>query len=58
MAQVETRDKLSTLLPELIDRLDELGELRRVDGADWNLELGAITEMMALRDGPALLSIK
>jgi len=55
MAQVETRDMLRTPLRDLIDRLDELGELRRVDGADWNLELGAITEMMALRDGPALL---
>lgn len=42
-------------LRELLDALRPLGELRQVDGADWDLELGAITELMALRDGPALL---
>ena len=26
---------------------DKLGELRRVDGADWDLEFGAITEVAA-----------
>ena len=30
-----------------IDAVDRLGELRRVDGADWDLEIGAITEVAA-----------
>jgi hypothetical protein len=30
-----------------IDAADKLGELRRVEGADWDLELGAITEVAA-----------
>lgn len=48
-------DLLGTPLRDLIDAFDDLGELRRIDGADWNLELGAITEMLALQDGPTLL---
>lgn len=28
-----------------IAAVDEIGELKRIDGADWNIELGAITEM-------------
>jgi 3-polyprenyl-4-hydroxybenzoate decarboxylase len=35
--------------------LEELGELRRVNGADWNLEIGALTEIGAEQNGPALL---
>jgi 4-hydroxy-3-polyprenylbenzoate decarboxylase len=42
-------------LRELIHALDQMGDLEGVNGADWNVELGAITEMQALRDGPALL---
>src|SRR5205823_10765887 len=42
-------------LRTVIASLEADGQLRRVAGADWDLELGAITEMMALRDGPALL---
>jgi UbiD family decarboxylase len=42
-------------LREYVDRLDQLGYLRRVSGADWNLELGAIAELMIERGGPALL---
>jgi len=34
-------------LREYIDAVDRLGELRRVDGADWDLEIGAITEVTA-----------
>jgi hypothetical protein len=26
-----------------IERADELGEIRKIAGADWNLEIGAIT---------------
>ena len=31
-------------LREYVERLDQLGFLRRVEGADWNLELGAIAD--------------
>lgn len=56
MAQaIETRDLLGSDLREVVEELEELEELRHVDGADWNLEIGAITEMLALRDGPALM---
>src|SRR5581483_9560512 len=40
---------------EVIRSFEAMGELRHVDEADPHLELGAITEMMALREGPALL---
>src|SRR4051812_27580596 len=55
MATTETRNLLGTGLRDLVDELDRQDELKRIDGADWNLEIGAITEMLALRDGPALL---
>ncbi len=34
-------------LREFIQRVDALGELKRVEDADWNLEMGAITEVAA-----------
>ncbi|CAN0545313.1 unnamed protein product, partial [Laminaria digitata] len=37
-------------LRELIERFDEMGELARVDGADWNLEIGALSETVAAAD--------
>ncbi len=36
-------------------QLDDLGELRLVEGADWNLEIGVITELTNEMNGPALL---
>jgi UbiD family decarboxylase len=42
-------------LREFMQRLDEIGQLKRVEGADWDLEIGTITELMAERLGPALL---
>ena len=36
-------------------RLEETGELRRVDGANWEEEIGGITELMTEKLGPALL---
>ena len=45
-------------LRDFIDRLKlELGEdqIRVVDGANWNLEIGCLTELMAEKEGPALL---
>ena len=38
-----------------IEALADLGELRTVDGADWNLEIGALSEIGADQNGPALL---
>lgn len=43
-------------LREFIERLDELGVLRRISGADPHIEIGGITEVAAGRpDCPALL---
>lgn len=43
-------------LREFVDSVEDTSELARMDGADWDLELGAITEVVAEReDGPALL---
>lgn len=37
-------------------KAEEVGELRKVDGADWNLEIGVITELNTRRkNAPALL---
>src|SRR5512134_839683 len=35
--------------------VEKLGELRHVDGADWNLELGAISELNVKKDAPPAL---
>jgi UbiD family decarboxylase len=35
--------------------VERLGELKAVDGADWNLELGAISELNVKRDAPPAL---
>jgi UbiD family decarboxylase len=40
---------------EFIETVDRMGELERIDNAHWNLEIGAITELMAEKRGPALL---
>ncbi len=32
-------------LREWLDQVDRLGELKTVEGADWDLEMGAIIEM-------------
>jgi UbiD family decarboxylase len=43
-------------LREFVDRVDKLGALRRIDGADPRFEIGGITEVAAgLPDCPALL---
>ncbi len=42
-------------LRKYIEELKSIGELREVEGADWNLEIGAITELVGEKDGPALL---
>ncbi len=43
-------------LRDWLARADELGELRRINGADWNLEIGCISVLSSRRkDGPAFL---
>ncbi|MBI4332001.1 MAG: UbiD family decarboxylase [Chloroflexi bacterium] len=42
-------------LRAFIIQLEALNELKVVEGADWNLEIGAITELSDERNGPALL---
>lgn len=42
-------------LQVFVRELEELGELRKVEGADWNLEMGTLTEMVNEKKGPALL---
>ena len=39
----------------LLEKLDEMGQLLVVEGADWDLEIGTINELTAERKGPALL---
>ncbi len=38
-----------------LDRLESQGELRRVVGANWEEEIGGITELLTERQGPGLL---
>ncbi|HEX6528211.1 MAG TPA: UbiD family decarboxylase [Burkholderiales bacterium] len=38
-----------------LDAVEKLGELRQVRGADWNLELGAISELNVKKDAPPAL---
>jgi len=42
-------------LREYMAGIDNLGELRTVENADWNLEIGTISELNYERGGPALL---
>jgi UbiD family decarboxylase len=43
-------------LREFIKRADELGQVNRIEGADWNLEIGSITELQqSVPNAPMLL---
>lgn len=42
-------------LRPFLRQLEELGELTRVEEADWDLEIGTITELLDEKEGPALL---
>ncbi len=44
-------------LREWLERVERLGELKRIDGAHWNMEIAAITELarMESKEKPALL---
>ena len=46
-------------LRAFVERAEQEGELRRVDGADWNLEIGASTELSyAVPAGPAGAAVR
>ena len=38
-----------------IAQLEEIGQLKKIDGADWDVEIGAITEVVSDKEGPALV---
>ncbi len=42
-------------LREYLSKLKQHGELQEVEGADWNLEIGAITELGDEKNAPAFL---
>ena len=42
-------------LREYIKQAEELGEYRLIEGADWDLEIGTITELVAKPDTPLLM---
>lgn len=42
-------------LREYLEQLEKLGELKRIQGASWEEDIGGITELMNERGGPALL---
>jgi len=42
-------------LRQYLHKLESLGDLKRVDGANWEEDIGGITELMTERGGPALL---
>jgi 4-hydroxy-3-polyprenylbenzoate decarboxylase len=42
-------------LRDYVNAVDELGELRVINGADWDLEIGAITEVVARSPRPKML---
>lgn len=42
-------------LENFVEQVNRFGELSVVEGADWNLEIGAVTDLNAKRHGPALL---
>jgi 4-hydroxy-3-polyprenylbenzoate decarboxylase len=43
-------------LREFLKKAEELGQVNRIEGADWNLEIGSITELQqSVPDAPMLL---
>jgi 3-polyprenyl-4-hydroxybenzoate decarboxylase len=50
-SQFRTQD-----LRDWLAAAEELGQLKHVKGAHWDLELGAITEINNRRRGPCLLT--
>lgn len=54
-AEHELRGKEMQDLREWLKKIEEIGQLKRLKGVDWNLEMGVLTEENTLRKGPALL---
>jgi len=46
---------MSLDLRDWLVAVEKRGELKRLNGVDWNLEIGVLTEMFSDRRGPALL---
>ncbi|MFC1869766.1 UbiD family decarboxylase [Chloroflexota bacterium] len=42
-------------LREFIDKAEELGELKLIEGADWESEIGVLTDIIAAQPNPPLL---
>jgi len=42
-------------LRSFIGRLESMGELKTIEEADWNLEIGGLTELLSEKQGPAVL---
>ena len=42
-------------LRDFIEQAEKMGEVRHVDGANWDLEIGALSEAMVRPDSPVLL---
>ncbi len=42
-------------LRAFIDAAERIGEVKRIDGAHWDLEIGCLTELMAEAEGPLLV---
>lgn len=53
LSQIETR-KIESLR-DYVDIVDSKGLLKKVENADWNLEVGAITQVVALSHSPKVL---
>src|SRR2546428_12057973 len=45
ISKEQTRTTKSRGLRSWIDEVEKLGELARINGADWDVEIGAITEL-------------
>jgi UbiD family decarboxylase len=42
-------------LRKYLEQLEAMGEIQTIEGADWDMEIGALTEVSNEKDGPALL---
>jgi UbiD family decarboxylase len=54
-AELEPAEYAYDDLRGFIAEVERIGELKRIDGAHWDLEIGGLTELYAERRGPALL---
>jgi UbiD family decarboxylase len=52
---VSAKPRVTTDLRDWLRRVEEIGQLKAVEGAEWNLELGGIAELMHRRPKPTAL---